>query len=104
MLGQSVMTATRVPERWPPKYGDVTRIEWPNSDVDEDEKIVGQLRELCQKSSVSEDEVSGAIDRAQASLLQEFAQVCAAIRSHYPGELPRGIALPSIGAHAMAAE
>jgi hypothetical protein len=98
-----VMASTRVPG-WPPKYGDVTRIEWPNSDVDEDEKIVGPLRLLCQKSSVSEDEVTIAIARAQASLIREFAQVCTAIREHYPAGLPRSIALPSLGPRAMAAE
>jgi hypothetical protein len=103
VLGQSVMESTRVPG-WPPSHGDYARIEWPNSDVDEDEKIVGPLRLLCQKNSVSEDEVSLAIDRAQATLLGEFAKVCGAIREHYPAGLPRSIALPAIGAHAMAAE
>jgi hypothetical protein len=104
VLGQSVMTETKLSGHWPPKYGDVTRIEWPNSEVDEDEKIVGPLRLLCQESSVSEDEVAIALERAQGALLGEFARVCAAIRSHYPNGLPRFIALPSLGPRAMAAE
>jgi hypothetical protein len=100
---QHLMTATKV-QGWPPKHGDFARIEWPNSDIEEDEAIVGPLRRLCEKSVTSEDEVTIAIDRAQASLLKEFAQVCAAIRSHYPDGLPRFIALPSLGPTAMAAE
>jgi hypothetical protein len=95
VLGQSVMESTRVPG-WPPRHGDYARIEWPNSEYEEDEAIVAPLRQLCQKSSVSEDEVTIAIDRAQASLIREFAKVCGAIRSHYPDGLPRPIALPSI--------
>jgi len=72
---------------------------------DADEGIVGPLRRLCEKSSVYDDEVTIAIDRAQATLLKEFAQVCAAIRSHYPEGYPRFIALPSITtARALAAE
>ena len=89
---------------WPPRHGDFKRIEWPDSDVDEDGTIVGQLRELCQKSSVSEDEVARVLDRAQHVLLGEFAQVCSRIREHYPAGLPRFIALPAIGSLAMAAE
>ena len=100
---QHLMTATKV-QGWPPKHGDFARIEWPNSEIEEDETIVGPLRLLSEKSSCSDAEVTLAIDRAQASLLKEFAQVCAEIRRHYPGGLPRLIALPSIGAHAMAAE
>ena len=63
------------------------------------------LRQLSEKSSPSEDEVSLAIDRAQATLLNEFAQVCAEIRGHYPDGLPRFIVLPSFTTpRAMAAE
>jgi hypothetical protein len=80
-------------------------MEWPNSEYEEDEAIVAPLRQICQKSSVSEDEITIAIDRAQATLLKEFAQVWAAIRSHYPEGYPRFIALPSITtARALAAE
>jgi hypothetical protein len=97
------MTATKV-QGWPPRHGDFARVEWPNSEIEEAEEIVAPLRLLCQKSAVSEDEVTIAIDRAQATLLREFSQVCSAIRGHYPDGLSRFIALPSIGAHAMAAE
>jgi hypothetical protein len=82
VLGQSVMESTRVPG-WPPRHGDYARIEWPNSEYEEDEAIVAPLRQLCQKGSVSEDEVTIAIDRAQASLLKQFAQVCTAIRGYH---------------------
>jgi hypothetical protein len=99
------MTETKLSGHWPPKYGDVTRIAWSNSEYEEDEAIVGPLRQLCQKGSVSEDEVTIAIDRAQASLLKEFAQVCTAIRGYYPEGFPRFIALPSFTTpRAMAAE
>jgi hypothetical protein len=103
MLGQSVMTATRVPG-WPPKHGDFARIEWPNSDIEEEETTVAPLRLLCEKNTVSDNEVQIAIARAQTTLLNEFGRVCAEIRRHYPDELPRSIALPAIGSLAMAAE
>ena len=66
---QHLMTATKV-QGWPPKHGDFARIEWPNSEIEEDETIVGPLRLLSEKSSPSDDEVQIAIDRAQATLLQ----------------------------------
>jgi hypothetical protein len=100
---QHLMTATKVQD-WPPRHGDFARIEWPNSEIEEDETIVGPLRLLCEKSSPSEDEVQIAIDRAQATLLNEFGRVCTEIRRHYPEGLPRFIALPSLGPTAMAAE
>jgi hypothetical protein len=101
---QHLMTETKVPG-WPPRYGDFERITWPNSDVEEDESIVAPLRSLCERSSCSDAEVQIAIDRAQATLLNEFARVCAEIRGHYPDGLPRFFALPSIAtARAMAAE
>jgi hypothetical protein len=99
-----VMTATRVPG-WPPRHGDFARIEWPNSEYEEDEGIVGPLRRLCEKSVTSDDEVTIAVERAQGALLREFAQVCTAIRGYYPGGLPRFFALPSFTtARALAAE
>jgi hypothetical protein len=101
---QDVMTATRVPEHWPPRHSNFALIQQPNYMHEEIEDIVGPLRLLCQKSAVSEDEVSLAIDRAQAILLTEFARVCAGIRKHFPGELPRSIVLPAIGSLALAAE
>jgi hypothetical protein len=100
---QHLMTATKV-QGWPPKHGDFARIEWPNSEIEEDETIVGPLRLLCEKSSPSEDELQIAIDRAQATLLNEFGRVCTEIRRHYPEGLPRFIVLPSLGPTAMAAE
>ena len=100
---QHLMTATKV-QGWPPKHGDFARIEWPNSEIEEDETIVGPLRLLSEKSSPSEDEVQIAIDRAQATLLNEFGRVCAEIRRHYPDGLPRFMALPSFTTRAMAAE
>jgi hypothetical protein len=102
---QNVMTSTRLPGHWPPRYDDFARLEWPNSVYEEDEAIVGPLRQLCQKGAVSEDEVSRALDRAQATLLREFAQVCTAIRGYYPDGLPWPIALPSFTTpRALAAE
>jgi hypothetical protein len=103
VLGQSVMESTKVPGQWPPRHGDFARIEWPNSEIEEDEAIVGPLRLLCEKSSISEDEVSRVLDRAQVTLIREFSQVCAAIRAHYQGELPRFVRLPSLAAPAMMA-
>jgi hypothetical protein len=101
---QHLMTATKVPG-WPPQYGDFERITWPNSDVEEDESIVAPLRRLCEKSVTSDDEVAIAVERAQAALLNEFAQTCAEIRRHYPAELPRFMSLPSFTAtRALAAE
>ena len=100
---QHLMTATKV-QGWPPKHGDFARIEWPNSEIEEDEAIVGPLRLLSEKSSPSEDEVQIAIDRAQATLLNEFGRVCAEIRRHYPDGLPRFMALPSFTTRALAAE
>ena len=94
VLGQGVMEATRCPG-WPPRYSDFTQIERPDSAIDADEKIVLPLRELCQKSSVSEDEAATAIDRAQTAILRAFSETCSAIRSHYPDGLPRFIALPA---------
>ena len=103
-LGQSVMESTRVPGHWPPRHSNFAEIEQPHYMHDADEGIVAPLRQLCQKSSVSEDEVQIAIDRAQHVLLNEFARVCAEIRGHYPDGLPRFFALPAIGSPAMAAE
>ena len=103
VLGQNVMESMRVPG-WPPRHGDYARIEWPNSEYDEIETITEPLRKLCHKSLISEEEVARAIERAQATLLGEFARVCSEIREQYPAGLPRSITLPSIGAHAMAAE
>jgi hypothetical protein len=100
---ENLMAATKV-QGWPPRHGDFARIEWQNSEIEEDEKIVAPLRLLAEKSSVSDDEVQIAIDRAQATLLREFAQVCTEIRGCYPGGLPRFMALPAIGSLAMAAE
>jgi hypothetical protein len=100
---QHLMTATKV-QGWPPKHGDFARIEWPNSDIEEDETTVAPLRLLCEKNTVSDNEVQIAIARAQTTLLNEFGRVCAEIRRHYPDELPRSIALPAIGSLAMAAE
>ena len=97
---QHLMTAIKV-QGWPPKHGDFARIEWPNSEIEEDETIVGPLRLLSEKSSPSEDEVQIAIDRAQATLLNEFGRVCAEIRRHYPDGLPRFMALPSFTTRAM---
>jgi hypothetical protein len=102
---QNVMTSTRLPNHWPPKYSDFAVIEWPNSVYDEDEAIAGPLRLLSEKSSPSEDEVQIAIERAQNVLLNEFARVCAEIRGYYQGELPRFVSLPAFTApRAMAAE
>ena len=36
----NLMAATKV-QGWPPRHGDFARIEWPNSEIEEDEKIVG---------------------------------------------------------------
>jgi hypothetical protein len=90
---QNLMETTKVPG-WPPRYSD--SIEWPNSAIEEDAAIVDPIRRLCEKSSVSEDEVAGAVERAQHVLLTEFSKTCAAIRAHYPDGLPRFFALPSI--------
>jgi hypothetical protein len=99
-----VLKSTKLPGFWPPKWSDYSLLERSDYEFEEAEAITDPLRELCQKSSVSEDEVQIAIDRAQHVLLNEFARVCAEIHGHYPGGLPRSIGLPAIGAHAMAAE
>ena len=61
------------------------------------------LQLLAEKASVSDHEVTAAIERAQVELLREFAQVCTAIRAHYQGELPRFVSLPSLTSPAMMA-
>ena len=99
-----VLKSTKLPGFWPPKWSDYSLLERSDYEFEEAEAITDPLRELCQKSSVSEDEISRAIDHAQASLLGEFAKVCGAIRSHYPDGLPRSIALSAIGSLAVAAE
>ena len=99
-----VLKSTKLPGFWPPKWSDYSLLERSDYEFEEDEAIVAPLRELCEKNSPSEDEVQIAINRAQHVLINEFARVCAEIRRHYQGGLPRSIALPSIGAHAMAAE
>ena len=43
------MTATKV-QGWPPRHGDFARIEWPNSEIEEDETIVAPLRLLARKA------------------------------------------------------
>jgi hypothetical protein len=103
VLGQNVMTATRVPG-WPPRYENYGEIEQTFYMHDEIEAITAPLRHLCQKNSVSEDAVQLAIETAQGALLTEFARVCAEIREHFPAGLPRSIALPSLDGLAQAAE
>jgi hypothetical protein len=71
-----VLKSTKLPGFWPPKWSDYSLLERSDYEFEEDETITGPLRELCQKNSVPEDEVSLTLERAQATLLREFAQVC----------------------------
>jgi hypothetical protein len=74
-----VMSATKLPEHWPPRYSDYSVLEQRQHFEEDDDEIICPLRALVKRGPTSETEVDAAIARAQSAMLAQYRQAVDAI-------------------------
>jgi hypothetical protein len=75
----AVMSATKLPEHWPPRHSDYSVLEQRQHFEEDDDDIIRPLRALINKRPSSESEIDAAIARAQSALLAEYRKAADAI-------------------------